>query len=331
MSSDLIARVQALHDKAEELADKGHLLRAAENFGRATEAARALGADNLVMLLLQLRRGNMLGSLVTARDAATVDPRILAAHRAEFIALHAGVVQALERRRLAGTLEDGKCAAAEEAWRSSEIQHLTGCTAAVANSLAGLVGYDKFMQAATISSNVLARARLFAAECSSAQFLSFAQHVVHAVELMQQPRRHGDRATDMEAMFTDKFRHAVAAAGVNGLDARPLQLLTGAWKRLLRSGVLTARHVEEVIWSMASEQREFSAAIQSSLTAPGLRSCALPGCGAKEAHPTHFKSCAACRAVVYCCREHQVAGWPSHKKACKAARKAAEAEEQADA
>ena len=67
--------------------------------------------------------------------------------------------------------------------------------------------------------------------------------------------------------------------------------------------------------------------VWNSLTTPGLRTCALRGCGAREAHPTHFKSCAACRAVVYCCREHQVAGWPGHKKACKAARKAAAAED----
>jgi hypothetical protein len=49
------------------------------------------------------------------------------------------------------------------------------------------------------------------------------------------------------------------------------------------------------------------------------------GCAAREAHPAQFKSCAACRAVVYCCREHQVADWPSHKAACKAAGKASRA------
>ena len=68
--------------------------------------------------------------------------------------------------------------------------------------------------------------------------------------------------------------------------------------------------------------------MQSSLTAPGLRTCALPGCGAKEVHPGHFKNCGGCLTVVYCCREHQVAGWPAHKKACKAARKAAAAAEE---
>ena len=90
--------------------------------------------------------------------------------------------------------------------------------------------------------------------------------------------------------------------------------------------MLQPRAVEEGIAELAPKKQAFLAAVQKSLTAPGLRSCALPGCGAKEAHPAHFKSCAACRTVAYCCREHQVAGWPVHKKACKAACKTAAAE-----
>ena len=56
-----------------------------------------------------------------------------------------------------------------------------------------------------------------------------------------------------------------------------------------------------------------------------LRSCALAGCGAQEAHVSQFGKCSACKTVSYCCREHQQAGWPAHKAACKAARKAAAA------
>ena len=48
-------------------------------------------------------------------------------------------------------------------------------------------------------------------------------------------------------------------------------------------------------------------AAETALSAPGLRSCVLASCGAREAHPRHFKSCASCRQVVYCCREHQAA------------------------
>ena len=59
MSSDVLARVQAYALKAEELTCKGHLLRAAENYGRAAEAARPLGADSLVTLHMQLLHGHM--------------------------------------------------------------------------------------------------------------------------------------------------------------------------------------------------------------------------------------------------------------------------------
>ena len=133
----------------------------------------------------------------------------------------------------------------------------------------------------------------------------------------------------IEAKFTNALRSAVAFGGVRGLDTGLVQLLAGAWQRLQRSGVLQTRRIEERMGASAPTEQAFLAAVDKSLTAPGLRSCALDGCGAKEAHPAHFKSCAACRAVVYCCREHQVAGWPGHKKACKAARKAAAADDEA--
>ena len=132
---------------------------------------------------------------------------------------------------------------------------------------------------------------------------------------------------DTESRFVDALRDAVSRAGANELDARLFQLLAGAWERLQRSGVLQARRIDTGIADVLAEQQALQAAIQSSMMAPGLRTCALPGCGAKEAHPAHFKNCTACRAVVYCCREHQVEGWPGHKKACKAARKAAAAAE----
>jgi hypothetical protein len=59
-------------------------------------------------------------------------------------------------------------------------------------------------------------------------------------------------------------------------------------------------------------------------TAPGLRSCALARCGAREEHPSHFKCCVACRVPAYCGKECQTEDWPNHKAACKAARKAKE-------
>ena len=324
MSPDVIARVEAFVEKAEELIDKGHLLRAAENFGRATEAAHTLGVDNLVALHMRLRHANLLLVYTTAPDAATVDQRILAAHRTKFIALLSGAVATLERRRVAGTLLEGTCTAVEVAWRAGVLLRVDPHCAAAKASLAKLVGYSEYLRAAKNALGVLARACWFSAECSVPQFQSFAEHAVHAAELMQQPR-HCNAAMAVEAHFTEDMRHTVAEAGAYGLDARLVHLLAVTLQRLQRSGVLQARRVEESIAILAPAQRTFEAALHRSLTSADLRSCALPGCGAKEAHPTHFKSCAACRAVVYCCREHQVEGWPAHKKACKAARKAAAA------
>ena len=253
-----MTRVAAFDDKAQELLLKGHVLRAAENYGRAAEAARALGADNPVTIYSLLQRSQMLS--VVAFDA-TVDPQRRAAHRAESIALLSGAVEALERRRVAGTLLEGKCAAEEEAWYAGmwrrDHPHLTAAGAA--------------------SRGVL----------------------------------------------------VVADAGSRGLNAHLVLQLAGAWQRLQRSGVLQTRRIEEQMEINAPHEQAFKAAFEESRNAPGLRSCALPGCGAKEVHPAHFKSCAACRTVVYCCREHQVAGWPAHKKACKAARKAAAADDEA--
>ena len=211
MSADTLARVDALFKKADELRDKGHLLRAAENFGRAADAARALGADNLVTVSMQLLGGNTRIGFVVAAPVATTDPRVLAVHRAECIALYSGAVEALERRRVAGTLLEGKCAAAEEAWFAGALQRgNVNLSAANAASWSALVGYAQFLRAASNVLYVLQLVHIFSTDCSNSQFQSFTQFVVHAAELMQQPRRHFDMAMQCEAAFTNELRNAVA-------------------------------------------------------------------------------------------------------------------------
>ena len=125
MSSDTLARMHALNKKADELADKGHLLRAAENYGRAAEAARAFGPDNFVDAYMQLRQVNMFcifSAMTTGRDAVADPPHFHdAAPSTSCVTLLSGVMAALERRRLAGTLLLGKCTAAEEAWHGGGV------------------------------------------------------------------------------------------------------------------------------------------------------------------------------------------------------------------
>ena len=163
MPSDGIEHASAFDCKATELARKGHLLRAVENYGRAAEAARdALGADNLVTIYMLLQQAQLSGLYALAPDAPADTPT-RAAHRAAYVSLLSGALEALDRRRVAGTLLDGKCAAAEEAWHAALLQrdnsHLT---AAMAASWASLVGTEVYIRAGTYAAGLLASISGFA-------------------------------------------------------------------------------------------------------------------------------------------------------------------------
>jgi len=331
MSSDTVARVLASYRKAADLEDKGHVIRSAELYGRGSEAASALGPDNLVSVDMQWRQADRLRhyAVSVAATNAAVDPLVVAAHRTDAVALLSAAVAALERRRVAGTLLEGKCTAAEEAWFAAKLTELGArkMSAVGAAAWAPLVGYGVFLEAADCVMNLLSGARLFRRECSATQMEALVQSVVHATDLLQRPRHKYARLMGSEVGFAHRISTVVTSdLGGSGLDARLVQLLTAAWQRLQRSGVLERRGILDTIRraepSLASDREKVWSTHQAAMTAPGLRTCALAGCGAKEAHPQHFKSCAACRTVVYCRREHQVEGWPAHKKACKAACKA---------
>ena len=142
-TEDILSRVKALYRKVIEVEDKGHLPRAAELYGRVADAARGLGVDNLVMLEMQLRQGIALAAYGTNAIGEQA-PSILAANLATFVALLTSAIEALERRRVADTLLDGNCCAAETAWYSwlSELaasrDYLTAdCGAAAPAALVG--------------------------------------------------------------------------------------------------------------------------------------------------------------------------------------------------
>jgi hypothetical protein len=67
---------------------------------------------------------------------------------------------------------------------------------------------------------------------------------------------------------------------------------------------------EEILERAAAEARR----AEADLARHGLRACALPGCGAREAHPKAFKVCGRCRRACYCSPAHQQQDWRRHKR-----------------
>jgi hypothetical protein len=326
---EAVSLLEPLDDKAHELMSKGHTLRAAELYGRAAEKARALGVDNFVTVFYQ-SRASLAVRMYFAALPLTTTADFFKARCTDYRTWLASAVASLERRHAAGTLLGAACRPGEKAWFSCAVTSMEselGWTAAQIKTRAESVGYENCMAVAAAALPVLTAADIFAPCCVAADWHDFTLHVVRAADLLRLPRPHDmNVASTAETCFLDKFEGNTAVkAAAQGLDPALAQQLAAAWQRLDASGVLQTRRSivdPEKLNNSAPGLRNL---VTQCAAAPGLRTCALGGCGAKEAHPSHFKSCGACKTVCYCCKEHQVEDWPAHKAACKEARSAAAA------
>jgi hypothetical protein len=318
-----------LYAKWAGLRRAGHVARSSEYTLRALAAAQAVGEpDCLIVALLQVTSA---ADRLVAADAATHDSRRAGLLRAPFETLFAAAAT-LQRRKAAGTLLAGACRPAEEAWyeQASVLMTTTwgGCepedVAADAADVAPLVGYELFLRTANLMLSVTDRVRLGQLLATPQQLRFALMYAADAVDVMAQPRIHEELVLPCEGQLAGNVKAFLTKTEpLLRLDEVGTRRLMECWDRLERSGVPQRRGFASAFDTSMRDQRiEHNAAAVAS-AAPGLRTCALATCGAREQHPAHFKSCAACRVPVYCCKEHQSEDWPSHKAACKAARKQA--------
>jgi hypothetical protein len=200
-----------------------------------------------------------------------------------------------------------------------------------AHAFAGTAGSETYFFAACVSHNVALQTK--------GRLPSLAAFVASALDLLAiQPReppvikgKVEAAACSQEIALATSVRHFFQNKMLRSLmeDVAGAKLLTDAWQRVECSGVLERR-----LLGLASLPDDPSQSVSVGLEAAaaegaahGLHTCALAGCTANKAHVSQFKKCGACRTVAYCCKEHQVADWPAHKAACKAARKAAAPED----
>ena len=236
----------------------------------------------------------------------------------------------LERCKAAGTLLPGCCLPVEETFqmavkrKSLVLQgHTQAEAAADAAVLALYVGVETYARAAASVAYMLnnmdtlmfARAFVLSDEQKNAAYLFLAS----AMDVMMRPRDI-DSWVAGEPGIVQQLR--ILVPKVSGMNNPEAKKLCAAWWHVMRSGMLRVRGIDEAIDRTGRQEQQICAAAEAEVAAGRLQQCALAGCAAPESHASQFKRCGACRTVCYCSREHQLEDWPSHKAACKAARKA---------
>jgi hypothetical protein len=100
-----------------------------------------------------------------------------------------------------------------------------------------------------------------------------------------------------------------AADALSQAEQGALRALTRSFDAAVAAG--DAASYADARGAVQEERRRCAAA---DAARHGLRACAAPKCGKKEAHAKEFKVCGRCRGVAYCCAAHQQADWRRHKR-----------------
>ena len=327
-----ISHVRKLTRAARKQALTRHEARAVELYERAIAAAEALRQPDC-LIVTRLRcwcldtQYEMHMSALSGDYTADAERRVAAQILALFQAQLPGVLETLERRRAAGTLLTGRCRAHEVAWDAdrTRTESLMGgepeeCIAQNGKSV-GIAAYFAAARTAVVASHFSQALQPVPEDPLLGCCLNFFEHGLLLTLRQYSPVKLNVSIPNAVMLFLDTFRN-IMLPGWKPVEPRCARLLM-AWRRLELSGLLQILRVEEtrescesVIQSLADVQAAKDAGVP-------LRTCALPACGAREAHVGHFKRCGACGGVFYCSKAHQAEHWPTHKAACKAARKAA--------
>ena len=316
----------------------------------ALEAARALPHTNpdclvvaRVQVMLADANAHLLATAGPVFSGNLSDGEFLSA----FLEPYRAACHTLERRRIAGTLGVGCCAPQEAVFEmlldglgvfaSSKVDHASAPDLDARAILFGAMhpavhgdklGYLTFLGAAFHSAAMIAGSGCKELDEASNDVDSFAVFC-RAVELIVARHAEGILPTicSDEVNFFNSARSLLQVRFVNGERGEAVRQ---AWMRLLAScGGRRIMAVADTSFlpvdpSLLDQYRELRESLAARNAARGLRRCGLASCNACEIEPLQFSKCGACKAVVYCCREHQVQDWSQHKAACKAARKAAE-------
>jgi len=325
------SRVSALSCKGIELQFRGHTARSVDKLREALAAARVVGTEDcLVTAFLTVgvaeRDVRLLVRLAAERP---VDRLSVAAKLRECAEAVAGAAAVARRRRSARTHQP-----AEQAWYMAHYAAVmrgqgsskSEALAIVKQVVASLIGLETTVLAACTTLCALEFATtlaLFSASELSSRLDAACDLVDEAVALAGPQRVEGTPRFFKEALHRH-LRDGVELWRQKSSTAAHAARLAEALEQLRLYSAFSAEDLARSDKDVAEGIAKMVAAQTAASSPELLRRCALATCGAKEAHVSHFSRCAACKTVVYCSKECQLADWPAHRKACKAARKAAD-------
>jgi hypothetical protein len=315
-----LSAVKAQVTKAVKAQRSGSFARGAECFAAALEAASARAAADC-LIVAHLRVHQAYHTFLHSRTPGVPAAEELAAQRTA-LALLGAAAPALSSRRAAGTLLAGRPRAEDDFAAHYKAEACKGQADTSTLAATGTEIYrDTFLLAADTTlhaqqafvTNAGGPASLAQPEMSLQLAKARFTFVASALDLIAEPCPL-DYVSTAEGLLVATLRY-MAQLG-------PLEAILGtAWERLQRSGALQRRDVAGGLERASRAMNRTESAAKAAVEQRGLRSCALAGCAAREVSVSQFKNCGACKAAAYCCKEHQVAAWPDHKAACKAARK----------
>jgi hypothetical protein len=306
----------------------------------AVTAAQALHQpDCLIVASLQASHANAL--LAHAQTAGVPEARSMDLMRSAFLEPLPPAMASLERRLAAGTLLAGACRPHEVAWCAATTAHADALAANVPNAaphvlltaaemsaLSACVGYDAYIRTASEALHLCA----VCTDVDAAQALTLPEaaavacsvFLASAFDMISRTLRTVPVNSAEVVLVHNAQSYIEEEQQFHATCEWHVARILAAWRSLQSSGVLQQRGILEGISVVDAQFTRVTATAAATAAARGLHFCALPTCGEQEVHASQFKRCAACLSVVYCCKEHQVQGWPAHKAACRAARKAAE-------
>jgi hypothetical protein len=123
-----------------------------------------------------------------------------------------------------------------------------------------------------------------------------------------------DSYTTLFALMLDVLGGNTGQTSVILIKLRALGLLTDDEEATLRTLIPSFAQAVVAVHSRNTDalQQQIRRAAED-VALHGLRTCALPRCGATEAQPKTFKVCSLCQRVAYCGKEHQREDWRRHK------------------